>query len=98
MDLKNALNAFVALLPDYFPKDLGNPNDLHRWMMVCYLSCVYDSPLSKEEIEKFLQNRFPDFNKDCIHEAVTNYMLCYDRNSALLDFLKKEGLLVVTKS
>ncbi len=98
MDLKNALNEFVTLLPDYFPKDLGNPNDLHRWMNVCYLSCVYDSPLSKENIEKLLQNRFPNFSEDCIHEAASNYMLRYDRYSALLDFLKKEGLLVVTKS
>lgn len=98
MDFKNALNAFVASLPDYFPKDLGNPNDLHRWMKVCYLSCVYDSPLSKENIEKLLQNRFPNFSEECIDEAASNYMQVYNNYSTLLDFLKKEGLLVVTKS
>lgn len=59
MDLKNALNEFVNRLPDYFPKDLGNPNDLHSWMMVCYLSCVCDSPLNQEDVERLLQKRFP---------------------------------------
>lgn len=98
MDLKNALNAFVTLLPDYFPKDLGNPNDLHRWMKVCYLSCVYDSPISLEDIKKLLLNRFSNFSEESIDEAASNYMQVYNNYSTLLDFLKKEELLVVTKS
>ena len=98
MDLKNALNEFVNRLPDYFPKDPGNPNDLHSWMMVCYLSCVCDSPLNQEDVERLLQKRFPDFSSDCVHEAASNYMHNYYGYSTLLDFLKRKGLLVVTES
>lgn len=98
MDLENALNVFVKMLPDYFPKDLGNPNDLHRWMEVCYFSCVCDSSLNKEDVEKLLQNRFSDYSGDDIHEAASNYMQNYYSYSTILDFLKRKGLLVVTKS
>lgn len=96
-NVEKALNTFAKLLPDYFPEDLGNPNDLNRWMEVCYLSRVYDSPISEEDMISELKNRYPDFSDKCIEDAANNYMRNYSDFSLLLDYLKNKGYLVVNK-
>lgn len=97
IELEKALNTFATLLPDYFPEDLGNPNDLHRWMDVCYVSCVNDSYLSADNLVAALKNRFPDFTEKCVEKASEKYMRKYSDYCALLDYLKSRNLLSVNR-
>ena len=94
-NVEKALKTFALLLPDYFPEDLGNPNDLNRWMEVCYQTRCHESPISLDDVFSVLKDRFPNFDDKCIENAASNYMRNYNDFSLLLDFLKNKGCLVV---
>lgn len=86
--LEEALQTFLLLLPDYFPEKLGNPNDIHRWMDVCYQSCIEDAPLHEDDLVEALSLRFPQCDSNMVITAAKNYMRDYDCCMLLLDYLK----------
>lgn len=91
--LEEALKTFTLLLPDYFPEKLGNPNDLHRWMDVCYQSCLEDERLFVDDLVAALGERFPDFDSRVVSANAENYMEEYNNYMTLLDYLKKQDYL-----
>ncbi|MDE6464555.1 MAG: hypothetical protein K2L16_07995 [Muribaculaceae bacterium] len=93
-EVQRALKTFVSLLPEHFPNGLGSPHDLHRWMEVCYKSCVYGSPVKEEELSTALKEKFHNFDEKCIEESAKHYMDYYETYSPLLDYLKSNGYLI----
>ena len=87
-EIKEALDTFASLLPDYLPTGPGNPNDLSRWHNVCYLSAIQDA----------LKKHHSQFADECIAETAHNCHEEYESLSALLGYLKKNNLLVTNKN
>lgn len=97
-EIKEALDTFASLLPDYLPTGPGNPNDLSRWHNVCYLSAIHDHNLTEEEIQDALKKHHSQFADECIAETAHNCHEEYESLSALLEYLKKNNLLVTNKN
>lgn len=91
--IKESLKTFAFLLPDYFPEKIGNPNDVHRWIDVCYHSCMNGERLRLDDIEEVLASRFPDFDPQEISLAAKNYLEDFENYMLLLDYLKSQNRL-----
>lgn len=91
--LGEALNTFTLLLPDYFPEKLGNPHDLHRWMDVCYQSCIEGERLLEDDLVTALAKRFPGFDSNEVSVVAKNYMADYYDYMTLLDYMKSHDRL-----
>lgn len=95
--LKNALDIFAQLLPDYLPPGPGNPNDLHRWIDVCYMSCATDTPIDIDDVAEAIFKHHSDANEETIYVTANNFMQEYEEYRMLLDYLKSRNLLVLPK-
>ena len=96
-DLKTALDSFAQLLPDHLPKVTENFIDRHRWMEVCYLSCITDCKIGLDDIVAAIEKHHNDFSHEEIIITAQNCHSLYEAYSPLLDFLKSRNLLVLKK-